>query len=637
MNNNNQIKRAIAILEDGQMLPSQFKNILFPNTNKEFSIEYDDKIREADLLADDDGTYAGPLQVDLKIGNNIEDKWSNMIVYGDNLQLLKTIKKNEDLLIKDKVKNKIKLIYIDPPFASKREFKGSNGANAYMDKLDNTLFLEFLRRRLILAREILADDGSIFVHLDSKMGHYVKVLLDEIFGKDKFINQIVWHYKTYIGQAKEFYPRKHDVIFWYIKNRRPEFNLTYKGNYEDMPDFQRWSQYLVDGNKIMGNNYPSKDSRFMAYYKNWVSENKRKPSKNDVLLELKGHVIDDVWDDIQAIDPKDKKEKNGYPTQKPIELLERIISAVTKEDDIVLDFFAGSGTTAEAAEKLKRRWIVCDLGKYSFYTIQKRMMNNFEEGKYNIVTAKLGIYDLAAIQELNREKYNNFVSHLFDIKLDSIEICGYKFEGRKLDAPVKIFNFIENKDVQIDEEYVEKLYAEIKRSAPSEIYIVAPLTCIVIASDSYKIDNTYFYFLGIPYEVVKHIHKLPFKKGIQASSREDINNFEEIKGFHFIRKPRIKYKISVSNSKLSLIIESFISTDKETKELGFEELAMIMIDYNYNDKFFNYGKTLFRGDFESDAKKLKIEESIKNIGSKIFVKIIDIFGNEFNIIEKLNS
>src|SRR5699024_4232553 len=114
---------------------------------------------------------------------SFEDDWKNMIVFGDNLQLLKTIYEDKDPLIKDKVKGKVKLIYIDPPFATQDEFQNKEGAKAYNDKKQGAEFLEFIRRRLVLAREILADDGSIYVHLDQKMGHYVQAIMDEVFGK----------------------------------------------------------------------------------------------------------------------------------------------------------------------------------------------------------------------------------------------------------------------------------------------------------------------------------------------------------------------------------------------------------------------------------------------------------------------
>jgi len=198
----------IDLIEKGEKIPEDFKYLLFPSSQFECELTYAGKMRKEDLLANEDGTFPVPIQVERVYNGecykNYED-WKNMIVFGDNLQFLKTIYENKDPVIKDKVKNKVKLIYIDPPFATEDEFRSTIGAKAYSDKKKGTEFLEFLRRRLILAREILADDGSIYVHMDEKMGHYVKVILDEIFGKNSFQREIIWRIgwvSGYKSQAK---------------------------------------------------------------------------------------------------------------------------------------------------------------------------------------------------------------------------------------------------------------------------------------------------------------------------------------------------------------------------------------------------------------------------------------------------
>lgn len=173
-------------LANGSTIPEDFREKLFPTTHKEYELRYAGKMRKEDILADQDGTFAVPLQVE-KIYNGerekFKDDWRNMLVFGDNLQFLKTLYKNEDPLIKDKVKGKVKLIYIDPPFATADEFQNKDGIKSYSDKKQGAEFLEFIRKRLIIAREILSDDGSIYVHLDQKMSHYIKTIIDEIFGK----------------------------------------------------------------------------------------------------------------------------------------------------------------------------------------------------------------------------------------------------------------------------------------------------------------------------------------------------------------------------------------------------------------------------------------------------------------------
>lgn len=165
----------IDLIEKGETIPNDYKYRLFPTEHKEYELAYAGKMRKEDLLADEDGSFPVPLQIE-KVFNGTEhpafdDGWKNMIVFGDNLQFLKTIYKNEDPIIKDKVNGKVKLIYIDPPFATTDEFQNKDGAKAYNDKKIGAEFIEFIRRRIILAHQILADDGVMFLHMDQKMVH----------------------------------------------------------------------------------------------------------------------------------------------------------------------------------------------------------------------------------------------------------------------------------------------------------------------------------------------------------------------------------------------------------------------------------------------------------------------------------
>lgn len=421
----------IDLLENGENIPEDFKHKLFPIEHKEYELAYAGKMRKEDLLANDDGSFPVPLQIE-KVFNGDEhpafdDGWRNMVVFGDNLQFLKTIYKNEDSVIKDKVRGKVKLIYIDPPFATSDEFKNKEGAKAYNDKKLGAEFIEFIRRRLILAREILADDGSIFVHLDQKMGHYIKIVMDEVFGKNNLKNEIIWFYPSG-GDKTKYFQRKHDVILYYSKT----------------------SNYYFDQNAAMVPYTEKQRKRFKEYdeetqrYFYWNVN----PRGERVKTYLKDGIIDyDVWN--IGIDAS----KNKYPTQKPEQLLKRIIETTTQKGDIVMDFFCGSGITAEVAEKLGRKWITCDIGKLSFYTVQRRILKISESksltkksAKYKkapkaFITCSLGNYDLKEALDLEYSKYKEFVSGLFDIELKEHKIGGYSFEGKKDDNPVVIFNY----------------------------------------------------------------------------------------------------------------------------------------------------------------------------------------------------
>jgi len=303
---------------------------------------YNNKILKEDLFANKDGIFPVSLQIEKTFNNDSDVSWEDILVFGDNLQFLKTIYENKDFLIKDKIKDKVKLIYIDPPFGTKNNFKGSDGQKAYIDKLQGAEFIEFLRRRLILAKEILSDDGSIFVHLDYRKGHYIKVLMDEIFGEKNFRNEIVWCY-TGPGKVMKYFPRKHDYILFYTKTKNNLFNL----------------QYI---------SYKHGLSNTGIMFKNKERKNKELLKE----LENKGKKVEDWWIDIWATE-KYRSELIGYPTQKPEKLLERIIKVSTNKGDLVMDFFCGSGTTLTVAEKLGRCWVGCDNGELAINITQKRL------------------------------------------------------------------------------------------------------------------------------------------------------------------------------------------------------------------------------------------------------------------------
>lgn len=316
--------------------------------------------------------------------------WFNRLCYGDNLLVMQALLSGDEATGLPSMRGKIDLIYIDPPYDSKADYRTKitlpNGdieqrpnvleQFAYSDTWkDGTVsYLKMMYPRLYLMRELLSEQGSIYVHLDFHTNNYMKIIMDEIFEKSLYRNELVWHYQTYQGQTKAYFPRKHDMIYVYSKTEMPIFHLLKDDNPEQTIDYTRWNQYLNSNNEITGNYYPSTDSRFMAYYNKFIKENHRKPGPQDIILKIEGSTIDSVWD-IKAVDPKNKNERVGYATQKPEKLLERIIRASSNEGSIVADFFGGSGTTAAVAERLNRRWITSDFGKPANMIMRKRLID----------------------------------------------------------------------------------------------------------------------------------------------------------------------------------------------------------------------------------------------------------------------
>lgn len=316
--------------------------------------------------------------------------WMNRLVYGDNLLTIQALLAGDPQTGLPSLRGKVDLIYIDPPFDSKADYRTKvvlPGVDiqqkptvveqfAYADTWEEGTisYLKMIYKRLILMKELLADTGTVYVHIDWHIDSYVKIMLDDIFGKDNFRDQIIWYYPGGIKAVPHYFPRKHDCIYCYSKTNNYVFNNQRKG-IEDNSLYSRWIKYSEDGETITYKNFPRTDKvKFDMYVKRFISQNKREPKDEDVIYRFEGALVDDVWDDCPAVF-RLLNEKTGYSTQKPASLLERIIKASSNEGDLVCDFFGGSGTTAAVAEKLGRRWITCDIGKPASLVMRKRFID----------------------------------------------------------------------------------------------------------------------------------------------------------------------------------------------------------------------------------------------------------------------
>ncbi|MBU1706116.1 site-specific DNA-methyltransferase, partial [Patescibacteria group bacterium] len=486
--NKHDIDFLIDCLKNGKEIPEIYKYAIFPTKQKEYELVYAGKMRKEDVLADTEEAKPVPLQIE-KVFNGkkyplYSKSWHNLLVFGDNLQILKTFNENKSLLIKNKIKGKVKLIYIDPPFATESDFKGNKGQKAYSDKAKGAEFVEFLRRRLIVAWEMLAEDGNLFVHLDWKKAHYIKLVLDEIFGENNFRNEIIWR-RTFAGKTiSRNIPLNTDFIFWYSKSENYYFSpITKPFTNEDKEGFKkddndgRGKYSTVSLQKVAG---PTKGTIYdytdetgkiwKCPKKGWrMIEGKLKKLEIDNRIYFDGKTlrekyylnereeigkqVDNLWTDIGNMN-RNKTEDVNYPTQKPEKLLERIIKSTTNEGDLILDFFCGSGSTLAVAEKLGRRWIGCDIGKLAIYTTQKRLLEidqskNLENPKkkygkpaksFAIVTS--GLYDLGKIFALKKDEYVRFVKDLFEIEeTKTTKISGVEIDGKKREFYAKIFPY----------------------------------------------------------------------------------------------------------------------------------------------------------------------------------------------------
>jgi len=279
--------------------------------------------------------------------------WINKLFWSDNINVLYFLLKN--------VKEKIDLIYIDPPF-----FSGVNyqikveekdriyDSIAYYDHWNRDLdsYLQMLYERIKVLKELLSKTGLIFVHSDWHANHYIRLLLDEIFGENRFVNNIIWYYYNKYSAGKKNLPRAHDTILLYSKSNDYTFNPIRLPRERPRKQLKR---EMVDG-----------------VLKNVKDENGH--VKYQIVTDKK---MDDVWK-IPCLQPA-SKEWTGFPTQKHHDLLERILKLGSNEGDLIADFFCGSGTSLLVAEKLKRRWIGCDISEYSIYLTKKRILDHQKE------------------------------------------------------------------------------------------------------------------------------------------------------------------------------------------------------------------------------------------------------------------
>jgi DNA modification methylase len=369
--------------------------------------------------------------------------WTNKLAWGDNKLILSSLK-NGPLREEIEAEGGIKLIYIDPPFDVGANFSmkidvgddsftkeaGVLEELAYRDTWGKGAdsFISMIYERLSLMKDLLAVDGSIYVHCDWRVSSYMKLILDEIFGKNNFRGEIIWKQTRAKSTGIKNYGIEHNTIFYYTKSENNIWELQYR-DYDldkvdryycffEQPDgsFNKYtksqmrkfreSDNIPKGKRFalipllnLNKNRPNLRYEFRGFTETWAVKKEKMldfdkknlivqtskdamPLKKQYYDDMKGKKLGTLWDDIYPVNSQ-AKEKTDYPTQKPEKLLERIIKSSSNEDDIVADFFCGSGTTLAVAEKLGRKWIGSDLGKFAIHTTRKRIIGVQRELKNN--------------------------------------------------------------------------------------------------------------------------------------------------------------------------------------------------------------------------------------------------------------
>jgi len=391
---------------------------------------------------------------------NYPGNWKNLLIWGDNKFVMSS-------LIKQGWAGKINLIYIDPPFFTGADFTirteiGDERIEkepsiieerAYKDTWSGGIasYIKYLYERLILTRELLDESGSIYVHCDWHVGHYLKIMMDEIFGYDNFRNDIIWKRDAPGKGAKTVskqWPRVFDFILFYTKGNEyffeqqfnPPTDLQIKEYHYQDPDGRKFKRTTLGD--YSDNSIRKLEKQGLIY----KSSTGRKYKK--YYLDKAKITIDSMWTDIFGFGViTSSKERMGFATQKPEALLKRIILASSKEGDIVADFFCGSGTTLVVAEKLGRRWIGCDLSKFSIHTTRKRLLDvhnsrdlqkenkkKYEKPARPFELWNIGNYETIYWQE-KENKYLSFILRLYRAQ----PLTGFRYiHGRKGNRAVHV-------------------------------------------------------------------------------------------------------------------------------------------------------------------------------------------------------
>lgn len=685
-----QRQRLIEILLSGGEVAPEWSRILFPPEKREYELIYHGKNREEDIIAD---TLAVPLQP-VRTFNKNGVEWHNKLIFGDNLQAMKTLlemKRRGELCNADGTPG-VRLVYIDPPFATRREFRGSQDQKAYQDKVVGAQFVEFTRRRLILLRELLTDDGCLYLHLDIKKIHYLKVVLDEVFGEGSFINEIIWQ-RTASHNDPGRYGCVHDTLVLYRKGSsyiwnapKTEQSQDYIDNffvYAESPDKARWIRLKKGENAPSGweryrlGNFASPNPRPNLTYdykgykppaNGWkVSIDRMRQMDEEGLLHFppdkSGRIqskqylrdtvgnkaVSDVWLGISPLQAQ-SSEKQNYPTQKPEQLLERIISASSNPGDIVLDAFGGSGTTCAVAEKLGRRWIGIDCGKLAVYTIQKRLLNLKADigNKGAPLKAKpftlynAGLYDFARLKDLPWADWRRFSLTLFGCQDDPQRIGGIQFDGTLKACPVQVFDHRQQGGATITEDTLRSMHEAAGSKIGTRMFIIAPSLAFDFQQDYIQIGDVRYYALRIPYSIIHELHQRDFLALKQPTDEMAVNDTVDAVGFDFIKTPELDYAVGRGNPEGKLLEEAFIRIKSFYSEAAVREpmqkrgnretLSMVMLDYDYDAEadVFDLDEVFYAGAIEAAGWEVRF--SANRLGERIMAVLVDIYGNEARLV-----
>jgi adenine-specific DNA-methyltransferase len=625
---------------------------------------------------------------------NPSRRWFNRLIYGDNLLAMAALLAGDDET--PSLRGKIDLFYIDPPFDSKADYRtkitlpGGDVEQkptvieqfAYSDTwADGTAsYLAMIVPRLCLMRELLSDRGSIYVHLDWHVSHYVRIALDDIFGREHFRNEIVWKRSDAKGdaaQGSKHYSRIQDSILFFTKGEQAFWNPLYvplSQEYADSfyrhrdPDGRRWKleNMLGPGGAAKGNPV----YEVMGITRAWRYSKARMqklidaglvvqtnpgtvPMQKKYLDDSRGVQVGTWWDDISMIRGF-SAEKEGYKTQKPEALLERILKASSPEASIVADIFGGSGTTAAVAEKLGRRWITCDLGKPACMIMRKRLIDQSAQpflfqaiGDYQLEAARSTLGRKFRVGELAQIVLGLYGALPLDKDDNPNRNLGKLPQSRTLvfvDSPQKLTGLPTlNKARELRASHLggwEKVVVLGWNFTPDIGHVITEL------------NDTKLEVLVIPPDLLDRLKKSGGYEKLKADFEAQRIRFSSLQ---YVTVKPIERKTLPSGEVLTIELDNYVllspdalNLEQEARErlqavVSRDPLALVeywSVDPDYDGELFRSVWQDYRGNTENDDDPLHVVRKavlsglpVKSGPRRVCVRVVDVFGFEAEVVK----
>lgn len=572
--------------------------------------------------------------------------WNNRLIYGDNLLAMAALLAGDEQT--PSLRGKVDLIYIDPPFDSKADYRTKvtlPGVEleqrptvieqfAYSDTWsDGTAsYLAMITPRLILMRELLSETGSIYVHLDWHVGHYVKLVMDDIFGKNSLLNEIIWSYGAG-GNPDSFFPRKHDAIYSYAKSHK--------------------NHYFCKDGKILRIPYDQStlDTHFKKSDKDGRKYRIQTVNGRDYTTYADiGKFVTDVWSDIGAQNATSpiSKEATGYITQKPEKLLHRIIHASCPENGIVADFNGGSGTTAAVAEKLGRRWITSDIGKPACMIMRKRLI---DQNAKPFFYQAIGDYQVEAAKTTLGRQFR--IGDLSQIVLSLFGALPLQYEDNPLRNLGSVIGGGHKTLVLVDSPNKLTGSATLRKAIAQRDNLLGGWDKVTvlgwnfepsIGQDITALNDTRLEVLVIPPDLLDRLKK----KG----SLEKLKGHVRFSSLQYLKIKPVQRKSAGENETITITLDNYVLLSPEAINLdeanrkklqavmNAEPLALIeywAVDPDYDGEVFRSVWQDYRGNVDNDGDPLRVvtEAAVtvphKSGERRICVRAVDVFGFEAEV------